>query len=409
MSMNLLDSLSGVFNSDLISKAASSLGESEGSISKVVSAGIPTLLSGMMSTSSSDGGSNLLNLAKQAAGSGILDNVGGLFGGSSSGSLLSSGAGLLSGLFGSKVGGLTSLISNFAGVKQSSVGSILSAVAPVALGFIGKHAISNGLSGSGILSWLTGQKSQITSALPAGLNLAGIFNGGTPKAADTVRHATTYSEPEKTANRWLWPIIIGLLALGLLWYFLKGCNKDVATPVVTDTVAVTTPAILDTAVSNVIATVRESFKVTLPDGVELNAFKGGIEDSLVTFLNNSNSKAGNDVWFDFDNLNFETGSAKITAESQVQVNNIASILKAYPKVEIKIGGYTDVTGDAAANKKLSQDRATAVVVALKAAGSNPAQLLGAEGYGSQFAKAAANASDDEKKKDRRIAISVRKK
>jgi hypothetical protein len=90
MSMNLLDSLSGVFNNELISKAASSLGESEGSVSKAMSAGIPTLLSGIMSSSASDGGANLLNLSKQAAGSGILDNVGGLFSGSNSSSLLSS-------------------------------------------------------------------------------------------------------------------------------------------------------------------------------------------------------------------------------------------------------------------------------------------------------------------------------
>jgi outer membrane protein OmpA-like peptidoglycan-associated protein len=306
------------------------------------------------------------------------------------------------------VGAITSLISNFAGVKQSSIGSILSAITPVALGFIGRHALSNNLSAGGIVNWLTGQKSQIANAVPAGLNLSGIFNGGTQKVADTVRH-NNYAEPEKTGNKWLWPIILGLLALGLLWYFLKGCNKDVATPVVTDTVAVTTPAIIDTAVAIVAAPVRESFKVKLPDGTELEAYKGGIEDKLVSFLNDPNSVAGKDVWFDFDNLNFETASATITAESQVQVNNIAAILKAYPKVEIKIGGYTDVTGDAAANKKLSQDRANSVEAALKTAGTNATQLQGAEGYGSQFAKAAADASDDEKKKDRRIAVSVRKK
>jgi len=159
-------------------KAASSLGESEGGITKLLGAGIPTILSGILSNSGTDGGSNVLNLAKQAVGSGILDNAGGIFSGSTgSADLLSMGGNLLSGLFGNKIGGLTSLISNFAGVKQSSVGSILSAVAPLALGFIGKHAINNNLSGSGILSWLNGQKAQISSALPAGLNLSGILDG----------------------------------------------------------------------------------------------------------------------------------------------------------------------------------------------------------------------------------------
>jgi hypothetical protein len=53
---------------------------------------------------------------------------------------------MLSGLLGNKVSGLLSVISNFAGVKQSSVSSILSAVVPVALGFVGKQALSNNLS-----------------------------------------------------------------------------------------------------------------------------------------------------------------------------------------------------------------------------------------------------------------------
>ena len=304
---------------------------------------------------------------------------------------------------GKKLGGLTGILSSFTGVKQSSTNSILSAIAPIALGFIGKHAISNSLSSGGILSLLNGQKLHIASALPSGLNLQGIVDGLPFKVSDTVRSAT-YAEPEKTANKWLWPLLLALLAIGLVWYFLKGCNNEVTAPFVADSVVVAKP---DTATAT--PPVVESFKVKLPDGIELNAYKGGIEDKLVTFLNDPASKAGNDVWFDFDNLNFETNSAKITAESQEQVNNIAAILKAYPNVNIKIGGYTDITGDAAANKKLSQDRAAATVAAIKTAGGAATQILGGEGYGSQFAKAAATASDDEKKKDRRIAVSVRKK
>lgn len=152
-----------------------------------------------------------------------------------------------------------------------------------------------------------------------------------------------------------------------------------------------------------------SVKVALPGGIEIEALKGGIEDKLVAFLNDANAKAGKDVWFDFDNLNFELNSAKITAESNIQVQNIAAILKAYPKVKVKIGGYTDKTGDSAANLKLSQERADAVLSALKNANAGAEQLTGAEGYGSQYAKAAADAPDEERKLDRRISLSVREK
>ena len=58
---------------------------------------------------------------------------------------------------------------------------------------------------------------------------------------------------------------------------------------------------------------------------------------MVACLNDAGCTAGTDKWFDFDNINFETGSARLTAESQAQVKNIAAILNAYPKVVIKIG------------------------------------------------------------------------
>ena len=111
------------------------------------------------------------------------------------------------------------------------------------------------------------------------------------------------------------------------------------------------------------ATTPESIKVKLPNGKELDAYKGGIEDQLVTFLNSDWKSLSADSlknrWFNFDNLNFNSGNATLLPESEKQLDNIAEILKAFPDAKIKIGGYTDVTGDAAANKKLSQDRADA--------------------------------------------------
>jgi len=153
-------------------------------------------------------------------------------------------------------------------------------------------------------------------------------------------------------------------------------------------------------------TVRESTKVKLPDGTELEAYKGGIEDKLVSYLN-SNEPVSKETWFDFDDLNFETNSATITSASLKQVNNIAAILKAFPKVAIKIGGYTDNTGDSAANIKLSQSRADAVLNKLKEK-ADAKQLQGAEGYGpAHFV--APNDTEENKKKNRRISINVKAK
>lgn len=403
MAFSLLDSVKNYFHSDFISKAASLLGENNVAVSKAVNAGIPSVLAGIIGSAQADGGANLLNAAKQAASSGLPDSPENLFSGAGS-SLLNTGSSFLSSIFGNNSGVVGNLISNFAGIKSSTANTILSAIAPIALGFIGREATSNNLSASGLTNWLSSQKQDIQNALPAGFTLPTL--GKTVRPADTTYNASL-PPADKPGTNWLLWLLIAIVVIALLWYLMRGCNKNVPpTPPPPDTTAVAKP---DTTTIAAAPPVRESLKVKLPDGTELDAWKGGIEDKLVAFLNDPNAKPGKDVWFDFDDLNFETGSAKITPESQKQINNIAAILKAYPKVKIKIGGYTDKTGDSSANMKLSTDRAKSTSEAIKAAGAKGAQLLGAEGYGSMYAKADANASDDERKMDRRISVSVREK
>lgn len=403
--MNLLDAVQGLITPDFVGKAASMLGEQESGITKAIGAAAPSILQGIIQKAGTDNGAGILDMARQAMGSGILDNLGGLFSGGGS-SAMSLGSTLLSGLFGQKSNMLGNLISGFAGIKSSSSNSLLSALAPMALGLVGKHVMSSGLSGGGLLSWLTGQKDAVSKAMPAGFSISSLFDD----AAGAVKQAADYrpSVPEVKDSgmpKWLLPLLLIALAALAFWYFMRGCNAAEKAAAVVDT----TVAKVEEATANVVEAARETFNVTLPDGTVLSAFKGGIEDKLVSCLNDANCKIGKDVWFDFDNLNFEVGSANLTAESQVQVNNIAAVLKAYPKVKIKIGGYTDKTGDATANKKLSQDRADAVTAAIKAAGATAAQLLPAEGYGSEFATVPAEASDDARKVDRRISVSVREK
>ncbi len=155
----------------------------------------------------------------------------------------------------------------------------------------------------------------------------------------------------------------------------------------------------------------ESLKLSLPGNIELDAYKGGIEDQLINFIKNGYDNFSDDslkkIWFDFDHINFKTGSAELTPESKHQVENLTAILKAYPTLKLKIGGYTDKTGNEAVNKKLSADRANAVKAALTDGGVGT-QLTGAEGYGSEFAKFAADAPESDRIKDRRIAVRISK-
>ncbi len=410
MAFNILDAVKGFLTPDTVGKAASYLGESDSSIGRALSGLIPASLLGITGKAEMDGGDSILDLAKRALNTGILNNLGDTFS-SAGGGIPESSPGLLSAVLGDKVGGIANAIAQFAGIKGSSAASLLGSIVPLVLGVLGKHAGDTGLSGSGLLSLLSGQKSNFQNALPGGLNLSGLF-GGRETERHGASHTTTHTHTEivnteKKSGSWLMPLLLGLAAVALLLYLMKGCNGADKEEVRTET-----PVAAPDTTSTIVAPVtpaRESLKVKLADNTEIDAYRGGIEDKLVNCLNDASCTAGKDRWFDFDNINFEVGSARLTAESQAQVNNIVAILKAYPKAKIKIGGYTDKTGDDAANKKLSQERADAVLAAIKAGGANAAQLEGAEGYGEDLAKIAEDASDEERRADRRISVQLREK
>jgi outer membrane protein OmpA-like peptidoglycan-associated protein len=123
------------------------------------------------------------------------------------------------------------------------------------------------------------------------------------------------------------------------------------------------------------------FTHPLPTGYEVKARKDGIEQQLITFLDDPKKKADKKTWFTFDSLTFTGDSAQLdVAMSQWQIENVAAILKAYPQVKLEIGGYTGNAGPAAAGKKLSAERAAAVKERLVAAGVGETRLAAA-GYG----------------------------
>ena len=144
----------------------------------------------------------------------------------------------------------------------------------------------------------------------------------------------------------------------------------------------------------------------LTSGIELNIPEFGIENKLLTFIK-SDKPVDKTTWFDFDRLLFQTGSATLEPQSQEQLKNIAEILKAHPSVTIKLGGYTDNTGNAASNLKLSQDRANSVRVELEKMGIGKDRLE-AEGYGQEH-PVASNDTEEGRAQNRRISVRVTKK
>jgi outer membrane protein OmpA-like peptidoglycan-associated protein/uncharacterized protein YidB (DUF937 family) len=104
-------------------------------------------------------------------------------------------------------------------------------------------------------------------------------------------------------------------------------------------------------------------------------------------------------------INFPTNSAEIPAAGKTLLQHAAAAFKQLPSgTVVQIAGYTDNTGDPAANVTLSQQRADAVRAALVSAGVDPSMLV-AKGYGSAN-PVATNDTLEGKFRNRRIEYRV---
>lgn len=218
-------------------------------------------------------------------------------------------------------------------------------------------------------------------------------------------HAPDDKKKKEGGSMFKYILIPLLLAIVLFFLLYRSCTRET----VIEEVKVTQT--MDTVRSQTPASADEPRQITVSEKVSLSAYAGGIEEKLVEFLKQGNYKKMTEdelkeIWFDFDRLNFATNTANVLPESQPQLENLAQILTVFPDAKIKIGGYTDKTGNEAVNKKLSEERAQAVKKFLEDKGLGK-QVAGAEGYGSEFARYAADAPEDQRVTDRKVAVSVR--
>ncbi len=117
--------------------------------------------------------------------------------------------------------------------------------------------------------------------------------------------------------------------------------------------------------------------------------------------------AGNDAaprTFAFDTMHFATSSSELTTPDKTTVDDVATVLAKYPTTNVKIVGYADARGTAAANGKLGLDRANAVKVALTAKGIADGRI--ATGSGGDSDPVDTNATANGQAENRRTELVV---
>ena len=388
MAVNLVELAKGYLTPDIIQKAASFAGESESATQKAMSGIVPTLIAGLANQASTTSGaeklSRMLDTGKYDGSA--LNNLGSLFsGGETTRKAVTEGKDILGSLLGNKTEGLVDQIARFAGIRTGSASSLLALAVPLIMNLLGRQRSTIGQSPSALASLLGEQKGFLSSLLPAGI---GSLLGWTGYETARPRETTAYVAPKRETESWFVPLLVlsGIVLAALAWLLSR------PSPVQEVPVA-SRPAARMTDLS-----LPGGMKVSVPEGsfnYSLHQWLAGTTDTTVPKR------------FVFDNLNFETGSTKLTPDSVPTVNSLVVILKAYPAVAVRLEGHTDNTGDAAANKKLSLDRAIVVKEIMITGGVADARI-GTDGYGEEN-PIAPNETEEGRAKNRRTELVVEKR
>jgi len=225
MAINLLDMVKSAVAGQVADQLSSAVGIDKSKASAAIDAVAPVLLGGLLEKASTPSGASDLSKMFKDQDTSILDNLGGLIGGGSSGGvdLMSLGAKLLPLLLGSSQGSVISALVKLLGFNEKSITSLVTMLAPIVMSVVGKQAKSMGaLDPSALTSLLGSQSTLLSSALPKELSgvmgLADVLGG---KANAAVQAATQATQEAANPLKWLLPLgIVGLLGF-LGWQLLN--------------------------------------------------------------------------------------------------------------------------------------------------------------------------------------------
>jgi OmpA-OmpF porin, OOP family len=382
-----------------IQSIASQFGTSERTILDGVQASIAAVISGLSQKSGDKTFlSQVLQTAQATPETGLATALSNGALANPASSFLTGSRQFLSSIFGDKLGSLTEAIATHTGLRSAAATTLLALGGQTVLGFLGNKVRDGSVTASTLPAFLAKESSALLAMLPAGFST--VTTGHHKIEVNPVIAQAV--QVEKKSSPWLWllPLLLAALLLGFWWYRSHQPPAAVATepppaPAAT-TVTSTTGADLGTLIGT-----------KLPDGTTLQIPQRGVEGKLLAFIQDPNRAPDKTSWFDFDRLLFATNSTTLDPQSTEQLTAVAGILKAYPAVHLTIGGYTDNTGNASSNLKLSQGRADSVVAQLESMGIASDRLV-AKGYGEDH-PVGDNSTPDGRALNRRISMLVTSK
>lgn len=307
---------------------------------------------------------------------------------------------------------IVGMISSYAGIRNSSAISLLGLTAGVVLDVLGKQVKEKKLDADGLAASLFDQREAFINAVPENLfpqlvekvGIQQIVAGMATPAKRTVQalpsrnisdsatrsvpHSTVSFEPDlndesgSSIGKWLiGAAIVAAIAVGgyFVWQNSKNFSTDDAQPTdelsttgdstQSDTVARSLAVPIDTVasrpVTSTVTTATTATGIGTPTPTDAT-----FSTALTTYLNDPAQPKGR--LFELTGVSFEPASLSMTPASQRQVNELITLLKTRPTLQIQLQGYAnDAPGTAGlTNKALSFKRVNALKQQFVGAGIN---------------------------------------
>ena len=404
--MNLFTSLTNIFNADVVSRIATYIDEPTEKTNKAINGLVYTIVGGLMKRTTSEIGVNQLynNIQKGRYDGNLIENLPTVLRDPSlTNTLITQGNDVISHLLPAMKSSIGMMISGYAGIRNSSAISLLGLTTSVVLQVLGKQVKDQKLDADGLAASLFSERSTLVNLVPEDfmsrliekVGLQQVMTGvamparrvavesASRSTATATRPAVSYDQSDdtdtenETLTKWGVGALIALvLAIG--GYFLyqntqKYSAEQTGVPV-TSTTTDTVQA--DTVARSLAVPQDQSAKPvakpasTTTAGVITSTLAPGttmLTQRLTPYLTNPALPKGR--VFQITGVAFQPGSLSMATGSQAAINELATLLKTYPQVQIQLVGYAnDAQGGGVTNKSLSFKRVYQIKQQLVASG-----------------------------------------
>ena len=425
--MNLFDTFNDVLNPDVLSRIAAYVDEPAEKAHKAVDGLVYTVVGGLMKRTTTEIGVNqLFNHIQKGRYDGTLtDNLlTVLRDPAQTNTLITQGNDVISHLLPAMKSSIGSMISGYAGIRNSSAISLLGLTSTIVLHVLGKRAKEQKLDADGLASSLFGEREAFVNAVPeefmprlvekVGLQqiVAGLAAPARRTSADiparpastqpsvvsrsagaTTRTAATRPpityEPDDSGDensslvKWGMGALL-VVALGAVGFYVYQNTRNHPTEekvsevslisgdtVKSDTVSRSLAVPVDMTpkpAPKPTATTPGSSTTAVSPAAPTSATgpTGALTQQLAPYAGNAALPKGR--VFPLTGIAFQPGSLSMTPGSQATVSELATLLKTYPGLQVQLVGYANDAQGGVTNKSLSFKRVNEIKQQLIASG-----------------------------------------